>query len=151
MFVNLNKGCKGSRVAHLDFKNALKTLPRQELLNRFAATNLSYWLVKWVHSCFTGLSQCIRSHNKASVTIPNNCGVLQGAVLSSFIYTLLTSDHFSESLVSFLKYADDVVIGHRFRDAQVHFIINNALIYASTWSEKNDLNLNPNKGVQCIF
>ncbi len=58
---------------------------------------------------------------------------------------------FSESLVSFLKYADDVVIGHPCRDAQGLSIISNALKYVSEWSGQNGLNLNPNKCVQCTF
>ncbi len=48
----------------LDFSNAFNTLPRQGLLNKFAATNPPYWLVKWVHNYFTGHSQYIRAHNK---------------------------------------------------------------------------------------
>ncbi len=92
----------------LDFCNAFNTLPRQGLLNKLAATNPPYWLVTRVHSYCTGRSQYIRAHNKVSSTIPNNCGVLQGAGLSQFLFTLHTSDLFSQSLVSFLKYADDV-------------------------------------------
>ncbi len=57
----------------------------------------------------------------------------------------------SESIISFLKYADDVVIGHPCRDAQGHSIISNALKYFSEWSGQNGLNLNPNKCVQCTF
>ncbi len=37
-----------------------------------------------------------------------NCGVLQSVVLSPFFFTLHTSDLFSESLASFLKYANEV-------------------------------------------
>ncbi len=107
--------------------------------------------MKWVRNYFTGRSQYIRAHNKVSTTIPNNCGVLQGAVLSPFFFTLHTSDLSSESLVSFLKYADDVVIGHPCRDAQGLSIINNALKYVSEWSGQYGLNLNLNKCVQCTF
>ncbi len=105
----------------------------------------------WLHFYFTGRSQCIWAHSKISGTIPNNCGVLQGATLSPFFFTLNTSDLFSELLVSFLKYADDAVIGHPCRDAQGLFIINNALKYVSEWSVKNGLNLSPKKCIQCIF
>ncbi len=83
--------------------------------------------------------------------MPNNCGVLQGAVLSPFFFTLHTSDLFSESLAAFLKYVDDVVIHHPCRDAQGLSIINNALKCISEWSGQNGLNLNPNKCVQCKF
>ncbi len=111
----------------------------------------TYWLVKWVHNYFTGRNQYIRVRNKVSCTIPNNCGILQGVVLSPFFFTSHTSDLFSESLVSFLKYADDVVIGNTCSDAQGLSIINNALKYVSEWSGQNGLNLNPNKCVQCTF
>ncbi len=123
----------------LDFSNAINTLPRHVLLDKFAATNPPYWLVKWVHNYFTGRSQYIWAHNKVSSMIPNNYGVLQGAVLSPFFFTLHTSYLFSESLVSFLKYADDVVIGHHCRDAQDFSIINNALKYVSENPVQNGL------------
>ncbi len=85
----------------------------------------------------------IFGHNKVLSTIPNNCGVLQGAVLSLFFFTLHTSDLFSESLVSFLKYPC--------RNAQGLSIINNALKCVSEWSWQYGLNLNPNKCIQCTF
>ncbi len=142
--VNLNKGGKVSKAVHLDFNNAFNALPRQELLNGFTATNLPYWLVEWVHSCFTRLSQFIRAHNKAPATIPNNCGVLHGAVLSPFSYTLHTSDLFSESLVSFIEYADDVVNSHSFMDAHVHFIIINAFKMAcEEWPKPQPQQMRP--------
>ncbi len=78
----------------LDFCNAFNTLQRQGLLDKLAATNPPYWLVKRVHNYFTGRSQYIRARNKAPSTIPNNCGFLQGADLSQFLFTLHTSDLF---------------------------------------------------------
>ncbi len=86
-------------------------------------------------STITGRCQSIRAHNKVSSTIANKCGVLQGAVLPPFFFTLHTSDLFSESLVSFFKYADDVAIGHHCRDAQGLCNINNALKYVSEWHD----------------
>ncbi len=88
-------------------------------------------------SYVTGRSQYIRTHNKVSSAIPNNCDVLQDAVLSPLIFTLHTFGLFSESLASFLKYVDDVVIGHLCRDPQGLSIIKNALKYASEWPGKN--------------
>ncbi len=82
--------------------------------------------------------------------IPNNCGVLQDAVLSPSFFTLHTSDLFSESLASFLKYASDDFICLLFKDAQGISIINNALNYTSGWRGENGLNLNPNKCFQCF-
>ncbi len=102
-------------------------------------------------SYYTGRSQYTRVNNKTSSAIPNNCSVLQGAVLSPFFFTLHTSDLYSESLTSFLKYADDVVIGHPCKDSQGIFTINTALKYVSEWSGDNGLNLNPSKCVQRMF
>ncbi len=121
----------------------MNDLPRHGLPDKLAATIPPHWLVILVQGYFTGRSQYIRTHNKVSSTIATNCGVLQGAVHSPFIFTLHAYDLFSESLFSFLKYADDV--------AQSLSIINNALIYVSKWSRKNGLNLNPNKCVHCMF
>ncbi len=54
-------------------------------------------------------------------------------------------------MASFLKYTDDVVIGHPCKDSQGIFTINNALKCVSDWSGDKGLNLNPNKCVQCMF
>ncbi len=45
----------------------------------------------------------IRAHSNVSGAISNDCGVLQGAVLSPFFFTLHASNIFSKSLASFLK------------------------------------------------
>ncbi len=73
------------------------------------------------------------AHSKVSSTIPNNCGVLQGVILSPFFFTLYTSYLFSESQVFLLKYADNVVLSQLFRDAQSLYINNNALKYVPEW------------------
>ncbi len=67
------------------------------------------------------------------------------------LFALHTFYLFSETLASFHKYADDVVIGHPWRDAQGLSIINNALNCVSEWSGKNGLNLSPNKCVRCTL
>ncbi len=51
---HIDKWCKGFKAEFLDFSNAFNTLPRQGLLDKFAATNPPYWLVKCVHNYFTG-------------------------------------------------------------------------------------------------
>ncbi len=126
-------------------------MPRQGLLDKFAATNPPHWLMKWAHNYLTGRNQYTRVTNKTSGVIPNNCSVLQGAVHSPFFFTLHTSDLYFESLASFLKYADDVVIGHPCKDSQGIFIKSNALKYVSDWSGDNGLKLHPSKCVQCMF
>ncbi len=107
--------------------------------------------MKWVHNYLAARSQYTRVINKTSSVIPNNCGVLQGAALSPFFFTLHTSDLYSESLASFLKYADDVVSGHPCKDSQGIVTIYNALKYVSDWPGYNGFNLNPSKCVQCMF
>ncbi len=84
---HLEKGCKGCKAVFLDFSNAVNTLPRQGLLDKFAATNPHHWLVKCVHNYFTCRSQYIRAYSKVSSTILNNYGVLQGAALFPFFFT----------------------------------------------------------------
>ncbi len=54
-------------------------------------------------------------------------------------------------LDSFLKYADDAVIGHPYKDSQFIFTKSDALKYVSDWYGANGLKLNPNKCVQCMF
>ncbi len=89
-----------------------------------------------------------KANKKVSIVTPNSCGVLQGTVLSLFLSTLHISNVFSVQLASFLKYADDVVIDHRFRDPQNISITTK---YVPEWSVENGLNLNPTKYVQCML
>ncbi len=67
------------------------------------------------------------------------------------VSALHTSALFTESLTFFLKYADDVLIGHACSDPQGLSISNNAFKYVSEWSGENSFNLNPNKCDQCVF
>ncbi len=92
--VHLDKGCNAFIAVFLGFNNVFSTQPRQGLLDKWA----TYWLTKWVHGGSLYWSQ---PNNKLSSVIPNNCGVLQGAVLSSFFFTLHTFYLYSESLASF--------------------------------------------------
>ncbi len=115
----------------LDFSNAFNTLLHQGLLDKFAATNPPQWLMKWAYNYLTGRSQYyqyIRVNNTTSSVIPNNCGILHGAVLSPFFFNLHFSYIYSESLVSFLKHADSVIIGHPCKDSQGIFTTNNVLL-----------------------
>ncbi len=124
---NLREFKSNQSALFLDFSNAFNTLLHHGLLDKFAATNRPQWLMKWVHNYLTSHSQDIRVNNKTYSVIQNNCGVLHGAVLSPFFFTLHLSYLYSESLVSFLKHADDVVIGHPCKDSQGIFTINNVL------------------------
>ncbi len=89
---NFDKGCKAFKAVFIDFGNAVNALPPQGLFDKFAATNYPHWLMKWVHNYLTGRSQYTRVNTKTASVIPNNCGVLQGVVLSPFFFTLHTSD-----------------------------------------------------------
>ncbi len=105
LIAHLGKGCKAFKAVFLDFSNALSTLPRQGLLSKFAAPSLPYWLVKWVHNCFTGCSQHIWANSKVSNAVQNNCDVLQGAVLSLFFFTSLHTSYISLNYwLPFLKH-----------------------------------------------
>ncbi len=110
----------------------------------YSVSGPPHWLPKLVYGGSLYWSQ---PNNKVSSVIPNNCGVLQGAVLSLFLLTLHTSYLYSESLASFFKYADDV-IRHPCKDSKGIFTINNALKCVSDWSGDNGLNHYPNKRVQ---
>ncbi len=72
--------------------------------------------------------------------------------LSFFIGSRYNSSFlFSESLVSFLKYADDVVIDHPYRDTQGLSNMNNALKEVWEWSGQNGLNLNQKNAYNARF
>ena len=86
-------------------------MPRQQIITDLAEIGTPGWIVSWLSNDFQDRKQytCIGGAKSSSVL--NNCGVLQGAVLSPFIFSFHHGALQSSNACSLFKYVDDLVIG----------------------------------------
>ncbi|BHF80866.1 hypothetical protein SprV_0702399400 [Sparganum proliferum] len=147
----LDKGCREYACALLDYSSAFNTVPRPLLLTKTSACGSPGWVVSWLSDYFTSLTQFVQSGKRKSSTLPNDCGVLQGSILSPRLFFLHTDDLRSPNDCLLVKYADDVVVGHSLK-SQTHLrSLKDGLNHVLAWSEENGLLINNQKSVQCIF
>uniref|UniRef100_A0A183TLQ8 Reverse transcriptase domain-containing protein n=1 Tax=Schistocephalus solidus TaxID=70667 RepID=A0A183TLQ8_SCHSO len=74
-----------------------------------------------------------------------------GAILSSRLFSLHNDDLRSANDCLYIKYADDMVVGHPLNN-QTHLqCLMDGLDSVSAWSSDNGLQLNHEKSVQCVF
>ncbi|BHF59106.1 hypothetical protein SprV_0100206100 [Sparganum proliferum] len=147
----LDKCCREYACAFLDYSSAFNTVPRPLLLTKTSACGSPGWVVSWLSDYFTSRTQFVQSSKWKSSTLPNDCGVLQGSVLSPHLFSLHTDDLRSPNDCLLVKYADDVVVGHPLK-SQTHLrSLKDGLNHVLAWSEENGLLINNQKSVQCIF
>ncbi|VDL98034.1 unnamed protein product [Schistocephalus solidus] len=148
---DLDKGCRAYACAFLDYSSAFNTIPRHLLLNKTSASGSPGWVVSWLEDYFTSRTQFVQSGKRKSTVLPNNCGVLQGAILSPHLFSIHTDDLRSPNDCLYIKYADDMVVGHPLKN-QTHLqCLKDGLDHVAAWSSDNGLQLNHEKSVQCVF
>ncbi|VDM05518.1 unnamed protein product [Schistocephalus solidus] len=147
----LDKCCRAYACEFLDYSSAFNTIPRPLLLNNTSASGSPGWVVSWLEDYFTSRTQFVQSGKRKSTVLPNNCGVIQGAILSPHLYSLHTDDLRSPNDFMYIKYADDMVVGHPLKN-QTHLqCLKDGLDHVAAWSSDNGLQLNHEKSVQCGF
>ncbi|VDL93982.1 unnamed protein product [Schistocephalus solidus] len=147
---DLDKGCRAYSCAFLDYSSAFNTIPRH-LLNKTSASGSPGWVVSWFEGYFTSRNQFVQSGKWQSTVLSNNRGVLQGAILSPHLFSLHPDDLRSPNECLYIKYADDMVVGHPLKN-QTHLqCLKDGLDHVSAWSSDNGLQLNHEKSVQCVF
>nr|VZI10855.1 unnamed protein product [Spirometra erinaceieuropaei] len=147
----LDKGCREYACAFLDYSAVFNTVPRPLLLTKTSACGSPGWVVSWLRDNFTFRTQFVQSDKRKSLILPNDCGVLQGSILSSHLSALHTDDLRSPNDFLLVQYADDVVVGHPLK-SQTHLrSLKDGLNHVLAWSEENGLLINNQKSVQCIF
>ncbi|BHF79320.1 hypothetical protein SprV_0602244000 [Sparganum proliferum] len=147
----LDKGCREYACAFLDYSSAFNTVPRPLLLTKTSACGSPGWVVSWLSDYFTSRTQFVQSGKRKSSTLPNDCGVLQGSILSPHLFALHTDDLRSPNDCLLVKYADDVVVGNPPK-SQTHLrSLKDDLNHVLAWSEENGLLINNQKSVLCIF
>ncbi|VDL88297.1 unnamed protein product [Schistocephalus solidus] len=130
----LDKGCRAYACAFLDYSSAFNTILRHLLLHKTSASCSPSWVVSWLEDYFTSRTQFVQSGKRKSTVLPNNCGVLQGAILSPHLFSFHTDDLRTPNDCLYIKYTDDMVIGHPLKNHTHLLCLIDGLVHVSAWS-----------------
>lgn len=140
-----------------DLSKAFDRIDHQILLEKLAALNCSYTVLKWFRSYLTGRSQVVRDPESGGISTPAfiNMGVPQGSVLGPILFTLYVSD-LCGSLrhCEYNIYADDLMI---YFHCEPRFVgggvdsVNGDISRIISWAQKNKLTFNAEKTSATIF
>jgi hypothetical protein len=147
----LDRGCLNYRCIFLDFSSAFNTISRQAILEKFSIIGIPKWVIAWIADYFQNCFQFVTANGRKSSSIPNNHGVLQGAVLSPALFSILTDSLTSNNSNLILKYADDSVIAGQLKSADDFKEFETSIEDMCSWSRTNNLILNKAKCVECDF
>jgi hypothetical protein len=139
------------RLAFLDYSNAFGSLDRGKLLHDLLDMGLDPKLFNLLTDYFSGRSQFISCNGKTSSHLPVNRGVLQGSILSPFLFACYVSQ-FPTGQISFTsKYADDIAIGFHQMSHPSNDMLQSCLSSVTDWSTERSLSLNAGKCVSVAF
>ncbi|VDL87088.1 unnamed protein product [Schistocephalus solidus] len=124
---------------------------RHLLLTKTSTPVSPGWIFSLLEDYFTSRTQFVQSGKRKSTVLPNNCGVLQGAILSAHLFFPHTDDLISPNDCLYIKYADDMVVGHPLKNHTHLQCLKEGLNHVSAWSSDNGLQLNHEKSVLFVF
>uniref|UniRef100_V5GR23 Putative RNA-directed DNA polymerase from transposon BS n=1 Tax=Anoplophora glabripennis TaxID=217634 RepID=V5GR23_ANOGL len=139
----------------LDYSKAFDTISHDILENILMFAGFDISAVQFISNYLVGGQQRVVLKNDISNYINTNCGVPQGSVLGSTLFSLYTS-----SFPNFLKhckiqmYADDTQLFYSFHPNDIQnscIIINSELETLRRISLEHSLRLNPTKCVTMLF
>jgi hypothetical protein len=137
--------------AFLDFSSAFNTIDRSKVLLKLRDLGAPAWSLRWLCDYFRNRFQYSSLNGKKSVPALNCWGVLQGAVLSPFLFSLYTDSIRLPPNSNLIKYADDFALGYQLKRQQQNAELQTSLQTVAEWSEQNDLLLNTDKCNVCTF
>ena len=88
---------------------------------------------------------------KLSCPLLNNSGVLQGAVLSPYLFSTYISDLVVSPPAKLIKYADDVVLCQSVSNQSDFLSLSDNLTATDNFSLQAGLHLNSSKCFECLF
>ncbi|MBM6549441.1 reverse transcriptase domain-containing protein, partial [Streptococcus dysgalactiae] len=110
---NLDSTGKAFRMCFLDYSNAFNSVNRAQLLSDLEETGLPHRLLCWIHDYFRERYQYTSLNGQNSSMLPIDSGVLQGAILSPFLFSFYIRYLPTNPDILSVKYADDVTVGSR--------------------------------------
>lgn len=149
---SIDRGHKVIEVCFLDYSDAFNCVNRSILLHELNELGVNVSLLNWLSDYFTGRSQQIVLGRNRSDSLPINNGVLQGAILSPYFFSIYIRNLPIPRNVFIFKYADDVAVLSVWTVPTTgNGQMQSALSQIGAWSSSRNLNLNPRKCKQLIF
>ena len=148
---SLDQSMKSVRCIFLDYSSAFDSVPRCSLLHKLESFGCPTHILSWLKDYFTNRVQRTKMGNNLSCPLMNNSGVLQGAVLSPYLFSTYISDLFVPSPAKLIKYADDVVLCQSISDQSDFLSLSDNLASTYNFSMQSGLHLNSSKCFECLF
>lgn len=148
---SLNESSKSVRCIFLDYSSAFDSVPRSRLLLKLESFGCPKQLIAWLANYFTNRMQSTKLGKVMSQPLTSNSGVLQGAVLSPFLFSAYISDLDVMSPACVVKYADDVVLCQPVSNLADFNAFGDNLSQIQRFSSSSGLTLNEAKCLECVF
>ena len=136
----------------LDFSSAFNLIARRDILCSISEV-APQWIVDIMKSYFSDVYQFVRFQGSKSMPLPCNTGVVQGGVLSPFLFNLAVSDFvlkYDPRLIC-IKYADDTTISSAISHRDDFISYKQTILELETWAKDNNLILNGSKTKEIAF
>jgi hypothetical protein len=147
----LDSQCTYVKLCFLDYSDAFNCVNRKKLLDKLAARGLPTHLLNWLVDYFTDRFQLTSVGNAKSELTPVLTGVLQGAILSPFLFSMYIADIPQSPDCFMSKYADDVLVGCVMSRHNSADYFQTSIHSIEAWSREFNLVLNPTKCVTLTF
>ena len=148
---SLNSSVKSVRCVFLDYSSAFDSVSRSSLLFKLESFGTPRQLLSWLSDYFTERTQCTKLGKNTSSPLLINSGVLQGAVLSPYLFSAFISDLSVPNPAHIQKYADDVVLCQTVSSSSEFSSFTENLSQIQQFSNNSGLHLNTSKCLECIF
>jgi len=148
---SLDTSGKAYHCCFLDFSSAFNTIDRQRLIDYLSSFNVDKPTLFLLCDFLSNRSQHCTYGRTKSDPLPNNAGVLQGSILSPFLFASYVSNITSGPDFLTIKYADDFVIGRPHSNSDDTSIFRTALTSLHSHATSADLHLNPSKTMEVFF
>ena len=109
---SLDAHAKRARACFFDFSSAFNTVDRNILLSKLIKLRMDNSLLSWMVDYLSNRKQCTSMNGISSSFLPVDRGVLQGAILSPFLFSIYIKDLRGTPNNLLLKFADDLVVSH---------------------------------------
>ena len=148
---SLDQSVKSVRCIFLDYSSAFDSVPRFSLLKKLESFGCPISILSWLKDYFTNRVQRTKMGGKLSCPLLNNSGVLQGAVLSPYLFSTYISDLVVSPPAKLIKYADDVVLCQSVSNQSDFLSLSDNLTATDNFSLQAGLHLNSSKCFECLF
>ena len=139
------------RTLFLDFTSAFNTVSRLKFLD-LLSNHVPVWVLETLKFYLTGVTQTVRFGRLVSSARACDTGVLQGGVLSPYLFGVAVSQlSMTDPRSALIKYADDNTLSHTVRTKEHMLEYRKKIKHIEEWAKENHLILNGSKTKEVIF